>query len=204
MRRMWWIISGLSIGIWLAACGSAQIGVETATQSVPETACLGFQSADMNADVTVVALPTQPVGRPENFNVIFKYGVDAKNVLNTYDNTFTKDMVIDPNITTTLVLSSQELDAIYQKMIEIDFFAYPNSFAVPTDPNGCTGAVTPASTYRFDVVAGDTRKTLVWGDYITNPDDQASKLRELIRLIKTLIQARDEYKQLPQPRGGYA
>ena len=63
-----------------------------------------------------------PTPSPSSFNLIFKYGVRARNELNTFNGTYTKDMVMDPSITVNLSLSKEELDRIYQKMIKIDFF----------------------------------------------------------------------------------
>ncbi len=65
------------------------------------------------------------------FNLIFKYGVDAKNILNTFEGTYTKDMIPDPPIATKLSLTREELDTIYKKMVDIDFFSYPDVFTKP-------------------------------------------------------------------------
>jgi hypothetical protein len=62
-----------------------------------------------------------PIGRPTNFNLVFKYGVGAKNELNTFDQTFTKDMVMDPSVTVKMKLSDNELNSIYQKINNLNF-----------------------------------------------------------------------------------
>ncbi len=50
-----------------------------------------------------------------NFNLIFKYGVGAKNILDTFEATYTKDMVMDPPITVALPLSEEEMGQIYSE-----------------------------------------------------------------------------------------
>ena len=70
--------------------------------------------------------------RKGDFNLLFKYGVGAKNVLDTFDNTYTKDMVIGSPITIRLYLSDEEIEQIRQKMFEIGFFSYPESFPLST------------------------------------------------------------------------
>ena len=50
---------------------------------------------------------TSPAGN--SFNIKFSYGVGAKNVLNTYDNTYTKDLVVDSTITVPFYLSGSDL-----------------------------------------------------------------------------------------------
>lgn len=157
-----------------------------------------------NMPTAVPATADPSIQRPANFELILNYGVGAKNVVNTVDDTFTKDMIIDPSITTTLVLAPHDLDLIYQKMVEINFFAYADTFAIPI-ASGCPGGgIAPSMSYAFEVVAGDQTKTLEWNDSITNQNTQADKLRDLIKLIVTIIESKQEYKELPEARGGYA
>lgn len=137
------------------------------------------------------------------FNLIFKYGVTAKNELDTFKGTYTKDMVTDPSITIGLRLSEEEMNSIYQKMAEIEFFNYPDEFSVSVPPGESVGMVTPFSSYYFTVEYGSQIKNLHWADDVSNPDEKASKLRELIKLIKSIIESREEYKKLPEPKSGY-
>lgn len=145
--------------------------------------------------------PTTPGG--SNLNLIFKYGVGAKNELNTFQGTYTKDMVMDPATTVNLSLSNDELARIYQKMVEIDFFGYPANFSVSVPSGEAVGMVTPYSSYYFKVEYDSKVKELWWDDNITNEDEKAEKLRELINLIIGIIESKEEYKELPSPRGGY-
>ena len=144
-----------------------------------------------------------PPPSPSNFNLIFKYGVGARNELNTFDSTYTKDMITDPSITVNLSLSKEELDRIYQKMIEINFFDYPDEFSVSVSPGESVGMLTPYCSYYFKVEYDSKVKELSWEDKIINQDKKAEKLRELINLIRDIIESKEEYKQLPPPRGGY-
>jgi hypothetical protein len=144
-----------------------------------------------------------PAPEKPSFNLIFKYGVTAKNELDTFKGKFTKDMIADPSITVELSLSEQEMESIHQKMVEIDFFNYPDRFSVSVPPGELTGMVTPYSTYYFKVEYNSQVKELWWGDEITNPDQKADKLRELIMLIRNIVESKEEYKQLPEPRSGY-
>ena len=138
-----------------------------------------------------------------DFNLIFKYSVGAKNELNTFKGTYTRDMILDPSITVKLSLSKEELDSIYQKMEAIEFFEYPDRFSVPIPPDGRVVMVTPYSSYYFKVIYDSKIKELWWEDEIKNDNIEADKLRELIKLIRDIIESKEEYKQLPPPRGGY-
>ncbi len=138
-----------------------------------------------------------------DFNLIFRYGVGARNELNTFKGTYTKDMIGDPSIKVPLSLTEEELDRIYRKMIEIDFFDYPEEFSVAVAPGGMVGIITPHSSYYFKVEDDSGIKELRWEAEIINEDAEADKLRELIKLIRDIIEAREEYQRLPEPTSGY-
>jgi len=112
-------------------------------------------------------------------------------------------MVMDPSITVNLSLSKEELDRIYHKMVEIDFFGYPDEFKVTVFPWQSKGLKLPYSSYYFCVDYDSKTKELSWKDNILNNDKRAEKLRELINFIKDIIESKEEYKQLPPARGGY-
>jgi hypothetical protein len=77
------------------------------------------------------------------FNFIFKYGVTGRNTLDTFQGTFTKDMIMDAAITIDLTLTAEEMDSVYQKMLGIDLFSYPDKFSVHVadNPNHIGGYV---------------------------------------------------------------
>ena len=112
-------------------------------------------------------------------------------------------MVMDPAITIGLVLSAEEMDSVYQKMTEIDFFNYPDKFSVDVPEGEIKGEVTPYSTYFFRITYGGKTKELLWHDKITNSDERADKLKELINLIRNIVESREEYKNLPEAGSGY-
>lgn len=144
-----------------------------------------------------------PTSNPSNFNLIFNYGVRARNELNTFNETYTKDMVSDPSIMVNLSLSKEELDSIYQKMVEMDFFNYPDKFSVSVPAGEAVGMVTPHSSYYFKVEYDSKIKELRWEDEIVNNDEKADRLRGLIKFIKDIIESKEGYKKLPSPTSGY-
>jgi hypothetical protein len=148
---------------------------------------------------------TLPESRPSDFNLVFKYGYGSinKNVLNTFNATYTKDMVVDPSVTIDFSLSDEDMDRIYQKMVEINFFCYPDEFEIPLPEEGIVGMQTPYQGYYFMVECNNQVKVLRWEDKITNKNEDADKLRKVISLIRSIIQSKDEYWELPSPRGAY-
>ncbi len=60
--------------------------------------------------------------RPDEFFIVFRYGVGAHNVLDTGEGTYTKDMVVDDDITIKFNLSNHDLDIIGVLLCQNDFF----------------------------------------------------------------------------------
>ena len=134
-----------------------------------------------------------------DFNITFRYGVGAKNVLNTFEGTYTKDMVVDPSITVNLSLTKEEKQRIYQKMNNTNFFDYPGYF-----PQRKDRIVTPSSDYRLKVEYDSKIKEVSWDDNSLFEDENIEKgLNEIKGLILEIIEVKEEYKKLPAPKGLY-
>jgi hypothetical protein len=163
-------------------------------------------SGDLNMTLDQFKNFVDDVMRKSEFNFIFKYGVGAKNELNTFENTFTKDMICDPDTTVNLSLSNKEMKKIYKKMTKIGFFDYPDTFSINIMDHEIVGDMEPHCSYFFKVEHNSEIKELWWVDnilLIKRIDVKAEKLKELIMFIKNIIESKEEYKKLPPPRGGY-
>jgi len=153
------------------------------------------------------------VSRPEGaaagaaFQFIYKYGVGAKNILNTVDGTYTRDMVIGEPAKTELALSAEEMQGILAKMKTMKFFDYPEKFSYTPKNPGLPGLVSrPSEIIYFKVTVAGKTKELWWTDprpVAASQNEAAAMLWDLTQWIKQLIQAKDAYKKLPAPRGGY-
>jgi hypothetical protein len=137
-----------------------------------------------------------------SFNILFRYGIESRNQLNTFDDTFTKDLISDGTVTTHMRMSQPELDSIKARLVQIGFFSYPDTFVVhPTDSVNYFHI--PYSTYVFTVFHDHYFKNLFWQDSRIAADDRAKKFRDAIAYITTIVTSRREYKVLPPARGGY-
>jgi hypothetical protein len=137
-----------------------------------------------------------------SINMIFKYGVGAQNILNTFECKYTKDLIFDPPVNTCLLLNTNELDTILNKILDIDLFAFPDTFIID-DTTGTIGIIAPAYTYKLHIKYQTEIKEFYWKDEITNQNIEADKLRELFYLIIGIIQSKEEYQALPPAKGGY-
>lgn len=141
---------------------------------------------------------TIPKGKTEEFAFEFRYGVGARNILNTFQGKYTKDMIVDEAITIDFKLNKKQLKEVHDKMLEIGFFNYPEQF----NPKN-NSEVTPHQSYYFKVRTGNRIKEVYWEDKHLSSDAKAKKLRELIHLIRGIIENSFEYSTIPEPRGGY-
>ncbi|MHB1127082.1 MAG: hypothetical protein ACYC2T_09015 [Bacillota bacterium] len=140
-----------------------------------------------------------PQQMPSNFQFVLKYGVGAKNVLDTSKETFTKDLVIAGTATTKLRLTPGERQTIYKQMRNIDILSYPEVIK-PVDGL----SVTPNVSYSLTISFGNIKKSIYWDGMSDLKGQRSVELRNLINNIMTLIESKKEYKKLPPAQGGYA
>ena len=137
--------------------------------------------------------------RPDNFTVLFRYGVGSHNILNTTDGTFTKDMISDDPITIELILTESELDRIWELAHENKFYELDEH-----NPGPRNYSVVPHETYRLTVRAEDyPEKKVIMGDLGGNYTKNETRFLRIVKYIRNVIENRSEYKALPKPRDGY-
>ena len=128
------------------------------------------------------------------FEFILSYGVMYKNVLNTIEDSFTKDLVIDGEVTTDLVLTEEEKKRIYLKMKDINLFQYSN------EVEGMN--MEPQSGYKFELFVDGKVKRVNWiGEF--NESETHKEFRDLIKMITEIIESKEAFKSLPKPNGYY-
>lgn len=145
-----------------------------------------FHGTSLNADY------------PADFDFELKYGVNARNVINTFDDTFTKDLVSAGTAKTKMALTLEEKREVYSEMNRMGFFKLPAVFT----PKG-KGGVEPHNSYYFKVRYNGQIKEVSWVDENLSEDYKALEMRNLINKITNNVQKRPEFKDLPEPKGGY-
>jgi hypothetical protein len=135
---------------------------------------------------------------PEDFAFRIGYGHGAKNVLDTFNNTCTKDMISAHSITIPMRLTPEEKLRVYRKIVAIHFFHYPKVFAVPSNSR-----IMPHTTSTFKVRRDHQITTVYWDQISLGQNDPSRRLTELIRLVQSIVEAKPAYKKLPPPQGGY-
>lgn len=129
-----------------------------------------------------------------DFDFILSYGVMNKNVIDTINDRFTKDLVIDGDVTTELILTEEEKREIYLQMKEIKLFHYPSEI------EGMN--IEPQSGYRFELIVDGKEKSINWrGEFTESKRDK--EFENLITMIIEIIKSKESYKALPEPNGYY-
>jgi hypothetical protein len=141
------------------------------------------------------------VPKDHHFNILLRYGILARNEINSFNDTFTKDLILDGTVTTRLVLSRSDLDSIQSRLLSVDILSYPDTFAAHHGDIG--GFVTPYPTFVLKITHDGRHKGVYWEDSMISADGRATKLRYVFDYIRTLVEAKPEYRQLPPVRGGY-
>jgi hypothetical protein len=136
---------------------------------------------------------------PDEFQIVLKYGVNTRNVLNTSAGTFTKDLVLDGSITTNLKLTEREMDMIWRLIQENEFYTLEEQYSPRAS------AIQPEYKYSLYVHAeGYPDRTIIMSDIRYDYESNEAAFLNITKKIVSLIESKPAYKKLPNPRGGYA
>lgn len=143
---------------------------------------------------------------PSDFGFILKYGIGAKNIIDTFEDTFVKDLVTAGTVETKLSFSNEEIEQIYNRMQSISILDYPTNYAPPYSDNpepGVVRIVTPHITYNLHLTMNSESKDINWEDTNGSDISKAKDLRSLFSYIDGIIKNKEEYNELPEAVGGY-
>jgi hypothetical protein len=149
------------------------------------------EAANLNANKTNV---NQTV--TSDFNIVFRYGVGAKNELNTVDKTYTKDMVTSPSVTVPFELTSDEMNDIRQRIDEDQLF----DSNISNINNGPAMMVSPCQSYYLQVIDKDIKIETNWDNC---EGLMTAQEKDFSDFIINIIENHPEYKKLPLATGGY-
>jgi hypothetical protein len=137
--------------------------------------------------------------RAANFSLVFFNSPCGTDKLDTANNI----LVYTPlgkteSLAIPFQLTDNELNTIYKKTVEIDFFSYPSDFVIPAQY--MVPARLPASTYYLTINNGTMSKKVMWinGGPTAGVYPEADHLWELITMIQEIIRSHPEYQQIPK------
>ncbi|WP_150265954.1 hypothetical protein [Paenibacillus tepidiphilus] len=171
MRRLLSRIPVLLLLLLLASCGNA-----------------GDQSAGS-------AMPEQ---MPEDFAFSVQFGITAKNEINTFAGTVTKDLVSQGTATANLILNESELAEIYSRMRDLQVMG---ELKLDTATMGC--AQIPYDEEHWRIRADGEEVLWSWSEERCRVTEDAEKLKALREYVLGLVKTKTAYLELPEASGGY-
>lgn len=145
---------------------------------------------------------------PDDFNIVLKYGVRPKNVIDTFEGTISKDMIIEDTITISYKFTDLQLESIYSTLQSISIEKYPNFFVSPYKQSEIReyGGEDPYIIYDLYYMFNGELYNVRWEDSypgISLEDHMGDDLRSALNNIIDIIEDLEEYKKLPEPNSGY-
>jgi hypothetical protein len=138
---------------------------------------------------------------PQFLKIHFYYGFG--NELNTLEQTYTKDLVLDGYITVDFWLTESEQESIRNKLNVVDFFHFPDTLIYQIGSDSIMVSISPDPGWQFLQVADENRDKIVYWRYpLPEGNEFVPRLVELKNLIIDIVEAKPEYQALPPPRGG--
>jgi hypothetical protein len=143
-----------------------------------------------------------PVEPDEQFvQIYFKY--DFKNELNTFENTFQKDLVLDGVIKVNFWLTIEEQNKILDKVNELNYYFLPNTLKYISHDSIIVSISPNPGEQKLRIKYQSNDKTTVWTYPLNDDNSRVKDLFELNNFIINIIESKPEYKMLPPRRGGY-
>ena len=125
-------------------------------------------------------------------------------MLNTFDSSFTRDMVMDPPVVIRLALTAEELDTIYWKVREIRFFEQPMFYKFVSRPGRRFGSISPESKTVWVIRSGGRlHEVHRSSEFCVVDDPDEKRLGSLHLTVENMVMRKPEFKALPRPRGAY-
>lgn len=143
-----------------------------------------------------------PKARPDDFGFCLNFNTFGRDQIDTYNETFTKDLVMGRTKTISFKLPDDVKDEIYSLMMDMKILSYPETLTT----SGMSAI--PPCDYKLKVTIEGKTKTIIWdgGLYPSNTDDIPQKYADFLKLVEFIssyIHSTDEYKGMPPVEGGY-
>ncbi len=147
-----------------------------------------------------IETPSEPASQ---YDLYYSFGVGEKNILDTKNNLYVKDMVCDPSKKYDFQLTGAEKTKIYNSILENDLFNIKDEFTENCDWRGCQ-EVTPLSISTLKITVDSKTKTIKWrANYINKDDPELKRFRNVVNVIQNIISQKEKEMNIEQPKCGY-
>lgn len=127
------------------------------------------------------------------FDIYYSFGVGEKNILDTKNNVYVKDMICEPSIEYSIQLSDEEKTRIYNSITENDLLNVKDDFTENCDENGICQSVDPTSTATLKIMIDGKTKTIKWSEnYIAQHDQELKKFQNVVKVIQEILSQKEK------------
>ncbi|HWP52456.1 MAG TPA: hypothetical protein VNK07_00180 [Candidatus Binatia bacterium] len=148
-------------------------------------------------------VPFDELAMPDDFGIVYSFGVGGKNVLDTKKMSYKADMICEPQIEINLELSHDELYQIWDAVHKNGFFEL-NDFTDNCDMFGNCKQVTPEQQTTITITEGEKTHSVTHRDsYISKSNDGYAKFQKIVNTIQGILDKKPEIQSLPQLKCGY-
>jgi hypothetical protein len=144
---------------------------------------------------------------PSDFNFSISFGIGRKNKIDTYEGTFTKDLIIDGTETISFLIQADKMREMYEAFIELEIYKLPDDINADTPIGDTALHITPDAQYSLTYTLNSETKTVSCDDGGPwNADglpETRDRLVEFIDFVSEYIYGTEEYKNMKPAEGGY-
>ncbi len=146
-----------------------------------------------------------PDGVPEDFAIYYADWINENqpDIFDTYEGYIRKDLIMDGTAGTDYTPTDEVITAIYDKIVELELWKVPENMRAEDEvilPMTYMEIRFTADGKTYEILADTT----VFHGYNEDiePED-AEKVGEFCIFMQKLLMETEEYKSLPESRGGY-
>ncbi len=162
------------------------------------------QVANTSQDISNNNHSTQWPRHGSEIEILYSWGHESRNRIDTISGTLTKDLLDDGTITVPFELSGKQKREIIAYADSLMIWQWPDALYVPPPPDGTSSIKSPCRKQVLQIRRPHRTKTIVWDDCkanTTQPNPLPGIIAPLGELIERMVKGSETYKDLPPSRG---
>ena len=146
----------------------------------------------------------------EGFNFVLNFGINGRNVIDTYKGTFTKNLISAGTEKIDFIIPEDKMDEIYKLFEELEIYDLPNDINAHAEETmkGFLRTRTSSEKYILRYTLNGETKTIVCDDggpwTVGRLPDTRNRLVKFATFIFEYIYDTDVYKNMQPAEDGYS
>ena len=148
---------------------------------------------------------------PDDFAFSLSFGFEGKNNIDTYNGTFTKDLVSAGTETISFLIPSDEMKKIFESFVSNNIAGLPDDINVEAQASmgDTASSQTPAEFFTLTYTCNQETRTIVCNDGgpwdgRKGPTDSRNRLVTFVDYVREYVFSSDEYKEMSPQVGAYS